>query len=119
RVLRENVTKEYPDKVRVYFRDFPLDAIHNWARTAAIGGRCVFRANPASFWDYHDYMFAHQQDITLENVKQKITEFATEKKLDSLQLSRCVDTKATESEVNQAVAQGKLLQVDATPTIFL
>ncbi len=119
RILRENVVKEYADKVRVYFRDNPLDSIHNWARTAAIGGRCVFRSNPASFWDYHDYMFARQQEITPENVKQKITDFATEKKLDVLQLSRCVDTKATENEVNQSLAQGKSLQVDATPTIFL
>ncbi|MEO8025864.1 MAG: thioredoxin domain-containing protein, partial [Bryobacteraceae bacterium] len=119
KVLRENVAKEYGDKVRVYFRDYPLDAIHNWARTAAIGGRCVFRSNPAMFWDYHDWIFAHQGEINVDNVKQKIGDFANEKKLDALQLGRCVDTKATENEVNQSVAQGKSLQVDATPTIFL
>ena len=119
KILRENVAKEYADRVRVYFRDYPLDAIHNWARTAAIGGRCVFRANPAAFWDYHDYMFAKQPEITPENVKQKISDFAAEKKLDSMQLNRCIETKATENEVNQSVAQGKSLQVDATPTIFL
>ena len=119
RMLRETVAKEYADKVRVYFRDYPLDAIHPWARTAAIGGRCVFRANPASFWEYHDWMFAHQTEITTQNVKQKIGEFATEKKLDALQLGSCVENKTTENEVNQSVAQGKSLQVDATPTLFL
>lgn len=119
KVLRENVAKEYADKVRVYFRDFPLDAIHPWARTAAIAGRCVFKSNPAAFWDYHDWIFAHQAEITPENIKQKIGDFANEKKLDALQLGRCVDTKATEGDINQSVAQGKSLQVDATPTIFL
>ena len=39
--------------------------------------------------------------------------------LDSLQLGRCIDTKATEAEVDASLAEGRALHVDATPTLFL
>jgi protein-disulfide isomerase len=117
--LKDHLLVAYPTQVRVYFKDFPLDAIHPWARTAAIAGRCVFRQEPKLFWDYHDWMYAHQEEIKQENVKDKILEFAGTKKLDTLQLGRCLDEKATESEVNASVAQGKSLGIDATPTLYL
>ena len=118
-VLRENVAKTFPDKVRVYFKDFPLDSIHNWARTAAIAGRCVYRQNPAKFWDYFDWVYDSQQDIGMDNFSSKFQSFASEKGLDGMQLGRCVDNKTTEAEVNKSVDEGYALQVSATPTMFL
>ena len=37
----------------------------------------------------------------------------------ALQLGRCIDTKATEAEVDASLAEGHALHVDATPTVFL
>ena len=118
-VIRENVAKTFPDKVRVYFKDFPLDSIHPWARAAAIAGRCVYRQNPAAFWDYFDWAYQNQEQITLDNIAGKLQQFAMDKNLDGVQLGRCVDTKASEAEVDSNVADGRVLQVSATPTIFL
>jgi protein-disulfide isomerase len=42
-----------------------------------------------------------------------------DKNLDGVQLGRCVDTKATEPEVDRNVADGHALQVSATPTVYL
>jgi protein-disulfide isomerase len=121
KTLRENLAKDarYKDKVRVYFRDFPLDAIHDWARPASIAGRCVYRMNPAAFWDYHDHIFDIQQQINKGNLESKVLDFAKSKGLDTLQLKRCMDTKATEGEVNQSVALGRSLQIMSTPTSYL
>jgi protein-disulfide isomerase len=118
-VLRQNVAAKFPDKVRVVFKDFPLDAIHNWARTAAIAGRCVYRDKPAAFWDFFDWAYENQTLIGADNIASKIQAFANEKGLDGMQLGRCVDTKATEAEVDRSVAEGHQLQVAATPTIFM
>jgi protein-disulfide isomerase len=118
-VIRQQVASTFGDKVRVYFKDFPLDSIHNWARTAAIAGRCVARQNPSAFWDYFDWAYDNQSQITLENVNTKIQEFAQQKSLDGLKLGRCIETKATEAEVNASVDEGHALQVSATPTMFL
>ncbi len=119
-VLRRNLVKSYPKQVRLYFMDFPLDPIHPWARPAAIAGRCVFAQSEEAFWAYHDWIFEHQSEVTPENLKAKVIQFAsTHKNLDALRLGRCMDTKATEEEVNRTIAQGRELQVNGTPTFFI
>lgn len=119
KILRENLTKTFPDKVRVYFKDFPLALMHPWAKPAAEAGRCVFRQKPAAFWDYHDWIYEHQAEITADNLKTKVIGWADTKSLDSAQLTQCIDSKATESEVNREISEGKSLMVSGTPTIFI
>jgi protein-disulfide isomerase len=119
-MLRQNLLTAYPTQVRLYFKDFPIESIHPWAKPAAIAGRCVFRQNPGSFWSYHDWIFAHQADITAQNLKDKVMEWAKgEKDIDVLQLGQCMDTKATEAEVDKNLAEGRALEVNATPTLFV
>jgi len=118
--LRENVMSAFPTQVRVYFKDLPLEQIHPWAKTAAIAGRCVFQQNPASFWNYFDYIYQHQDGINFDNLKSQVLDFAkTAPELDGLQLGRCMDTKATEAEVDASLAQARALHIDGTPTTFI
>ncbi|HEV8038970.1 MAG TPA: thioredoxin domain-containing protein [Bryobacteraceae bacterium] len=120
KTLRQNLSAAFPKDVRVYFKDFPLEQIHPWAKPAAIAGQCVFRENPAAFWQFHDWIYEHQSEITPDNLKTKVLEFAqTAKDLDGMQLGRCMDSKATEADVNASIAQGKALKIDATPTMFV
>ncbi len=119
-MLRQNLLTAYPTQVRLYFKDFPIESIHPWAKAAAIAGRCVFRQNPGAFWSYHDWIFAHQADITAANGKNKAMEWAKgEKDVDVLQLGQCMDTKATEAEVNKNIAEGQALAINSTPTMFV
>jgi protein-disulfide isomerase len=118
-VLRGNVEKQFPDKVRVYFKDFPIDSLHNWARQAAITGRCVFRQNAKAFWSYFDWIYENQSYIGLDNLSSKLQDFAAQNSLDTMQLSRCIDNKSTEPDVNRNLAEGRALGVDATPTMYL
>jgi protein-disulfide isomerase len=120
KTLRENLIKTYPKQVRLYFKDFPLTSIHPWAKAAAMAGRCVFQNNAGSFWDYLDWIFAQQDAITPENLRDKVMEWAKgQKDIDSLQLGRCIDDKATEKEVDDSAAEALALQVDGTPTLFI
>lgn len=105
--------------MRVYFRDFPLESLHNWARPAAIAGRCVYKLNPAAFWDYHDWVYENQTYIGLDNLNSKLQEFALAKGLDGMQLSRCIESKATDPEVKASIAEGNSLAITSTPTIFV
>jgi protein-disulfide isomerase len=117
--LREQLPKEFPNDVRVYFKDYPLTLIHPWSKSAAICGRCVFRQNPQAYWGFHDWIFDKQQEITADNLKSKVLEFAESKSLDTLQLTRCIDNRSTEAEVDKSMAEGLALGLDRTPTIFL
>ena len=119
KILRSNLLTEYPKQVRLYFMDFPLESVHPWAKAASIAGRCIFRQNPNAFWEYHDWIFEHQSEVTLDNLKSKVLEFAKGKDLDALQLTRCMDTKATEDEVNKTMALGQEVAVGSTPTLYV
>jgi protein-disulfide isomerase len=120
KTLRDNVPTQFPTQVRVVFKDFPLEAIHPWAKAAAIAGRCVFQQSPATFWKFHDWIYDHQTEITTENLKTQVLDFAKgAPDVDSLQLGRCIDTKATEPEVEASIAEARSLHVDATPTVFV
>lgn len=118
-VIHKQVTAAFPDKVRIYFRDFPLEQIHNWARQAAIAGRCAYKISPEAFWEYHDWIYDNQTYIGLDNINSKLQEFATAKNLDSMQFSRCIENKTTAAELNASQAVGNSLGLNATPTIFL
>ena len=119
KTLRTNLIAAYPKEVRLYLKDYPLVQMHPWAKPAAIAGRCVFQQSPTVFWQYHDWVFEQQPQITLENLNGKVMAFAQGKEIDGLQLKRCIDTRATEAEVDKSVKEAQSLQVDSTPTLFI
>jgi protein-disulfide isomerase len=41
------------------------------------------------------------------------------KDVDSLRLGQCIDTKATEADVNATIAEAQSLGVGGTPTLFI
>ncbi len=119
-MLRKNLIQAYPTQVRLYFKDFPIASLHPWARTAASVGRCVFSQSNDAFWEYHDWIFAHQESITPENLKDQVLGWAKEQKnVDALKLAACIDGKSTDAEVEAELAQGQEVSVSGTPTMFV
>ncbi len=119
-MLRQNLLQAYPKQVRLYFKEFPLESIHPWSKAGAMAARCVYQQNANTFWDYHDWAFEHQTEITADNFKDKVMGWAkTQKTLDVLQLGNCIETKATASEVEKTLAEGHTLDVGGTPTLFI
>jgi len=119
KMLRTNLLSAYPKQVRLYFKDFPLEQMHPWAKPAAMASHCVFRQNPTAYWEFHDWIYDHQEEITVENLKTKVLEWAKGKEIDALQLGRCIDSRATEPEVNKSIAEARALGVNSTPTLFV
>jgi protein-disulfide isomerase len=119
KMLREELLKAYPKEVRLYYLDYPLESLHPWAKSAAMMGRCIFHQNASAFWDYHDWIFENQEGTTVDNLKDKVVDFAKGKGVDADQLSKCIDSGATEAEVNKTKAEGKDLDVNSTPTMFV
>jgi protein-disulfide isomerase len=119
-MLRQNLIKNYPTQVRFYFKDFPLEGLHPWAKPAAIAGRCVYQQKPDAFWDYHDFVFGHQDTLTPETLKDQILGWAKDnKELDTVKLGACIDNKATQAEVDKEVEEGRALDITGTPTLFI
>ncbi len=119
KMVRKEIPAAFPKDVRVYFKDYPLEAIHPWAKPAAVAGRCVFRQKPAAFWEYHDWIFDKQAEITTENLKDKVLEFAKTKGIEPVQLNACIDNKATLAEVERSALEGRALGINSTPTLYV
>ncbi|HJT88366.1 MAG TPA: DsbA family protein, partial [Bryobacteraceae bacterium] len=118
-VLRKNLAETFPDKVRVFFKDFPLQSIHPWALAAAVAGRCVYRQDHEAFWKFYDWDYATQEELNGDNLKSQVLDSAGKNGLDPMKLGQCIDTKATEADIYASIAEGRMLDVRGTPTLFI
>jgi protein-disulfide isomerase len=108
----------YP-QVRVVFKDYPLEQIHPWARTAAIAGRCAYQQDPKAFWKMYDLIYDGQETISAENVWGKMTDFAGRSGLNPDAFRACMASPEAGAAVNASRDNGIQLEVSSTPTIFV
>ena len=119
-VVRTKLMEAFPHDIQLYFMDYPIEAIHPFARGAAVLGRCIYTQNNASFWAYHDWIFEHQAEITPDNLREKALAYAaTDKSLDVARLTACAVAPEPRAQVDHSVAIGDALKLSATPTLFI
>ena len=109
---------EHPE-VRFIFKDYPLTQIHPWAETAAIGARCAYIQDPATYFKIADQIFDNQDVISAENVWDKLNQFAAQSGLDPSTFRSCLASKEAKDAVDNNVREGQSLNVNSTPTAFL
>ena len=64
------LVKEYGDKVKIVWRDYPLP-FHKDAQPAAQAAREVFaQKGDKAFWAYHDLLFQNQKTLSRENLEK-------------------------------------------------
>jgi protein-disulfide isomerase len=117
-VLR-GLLQNYAGKVRVVFKDFPLEQIHPWARTAAIAGRCAYQRDPKAFWKMYDFIYDNQELISAENAWTKMADYAGQSGLDTAAFKSCMASPEAGAAVNASRANGQKLEVNSTPTVFV
>jgi protein-disulfide isomerase len=108
----------YP-QVKVIFKDFPIEAIHPWARTAALAGRCAYQQDPKAFWKLYDLIYDNQDLISAANVYDKVVDFASSSGLNANTFKACLSAPQAASEVDASLANGTQLEVHSTPTVFV
>jgi predicted DsbA family dithiol-disulfide isomerase len=117
--LVDQVWPEERDRVRIVFHHLPL-SIHSWARAAAEGAACAQLQSSDAFWAVHDQLFRHQGEITSENVKQKLVEFAARiNSLDQRAFQSCMDNELSLGLVFRDMNLAAANDVNATPTLFV
>ena len=116
-VLR-GLLPNYP-QVRLAFKDFPLEQLHPWARTAALAGRCAYQQDPKAFWKMYDYLYDKQDVISAANAWDKSVDYAGQAGLKTDEFKACMTSQEAAAAVDANVANGKLLEVNSTPTLFV
>jgi protein-disulfide isomerase len=116
-VLR-GMLPNYP-QVRVVFKDFPLESLHPWARTAALAGRCAYQQDPKAFWKVYDAIYDQQEVISASNAWSKMTDFAAEAGLNPDGFKACMAGPEAAAAVDASRENGQELDVNSTPTVFV
>jgi protein-disulfide isomerase len=111
----DQVLKDYGDKVRVVFRQFPLTSIHPDAEKAAEASECA--AEQGKFWEMYEKIFAANDAGTMSVDKWK--EEAKNLKLDTSKFNDCLDSGKYASKVGQEAAGGEAAGVQGTPATFV
>ena len=106
------IQSEYPDKVRVVFKDFPL-ASHEGAIPAAEAARCA--GEQGRFWEYHDLLFVAQPAFA----RADLLTYAARLGLSAEAFTACLDSGRYREAVKADVAEGRAAGVRATPTFFV
>ncbi len=117
-VVETAVESKYNGKVRLVFKNFPLQG-HQWAHAAAIAAECVLLQNPGVFWDFARQIYREQAFITTDNLSQRVDDFARHNQLDTDALHACEMGQAADQVVNQDIADGQKANVVSTPTLFV
>lgn len=106
-------------KIRLVYKDYPLSSIHPWAETAAVGARCAFMQSPEAFWKVHDAIFANQDAIVVDNIQEKLAEFASQAGLNAGVFKACLSSPEAQKAVKANHDDGVEVGVDGTPTFFV
>ncbi|MFN8377715.1 MAG: thioredoxin domain-containing protein [Anaerolineae bacterium] len=101
----------YGESVRFVYRDYPILGSDSVA--AAFAGECA--AQQDKFWEFHDLMYANQDNLTTE----AFTQYATDLGMDVDAFSACLDSDEAAAMVQRDYQAGQTLGVSGTPTFFI
>jgi protein-disulfide isomerase len=106
------ILSRYGDRVRVMWRDYPVDNLHPQSRKAHEAARCA--SDQGKFWPYQKALFAGppKQPDQLPVVAQGTG-------LDTARFKACLESGKHQAAVQKDVEEGKRLDVTGTPTFFI
>ncbi len=110
--MTEEILRQYPDQVKVVFKNFPLSS-HEHAKPAALAAMAA--QNQGKFWEFHDELFAAQRELS----RDKIMAIARDLDLDMNQFQRDIRSRELSRRLQKDMQDGQQAGVRGTPTIFV
>ena len=105
--------QQYGDKIVIYFRHFPLEAIHPEARNGSMAALCA--NDQGKFWEMHDELFLTQDLISVSNSES----LAQKLGIDAEKFNSCMESAQFDSVINTDLQEGSSYGVSGTPTFFV
>jgi protein-disulfide isomerase len=109
----QQVLAKYGDRVRLVYKDMPLDNLHPNARAAAEAGHCA--AEQGKFWEFHDKLFASEPDSSPATLNR----LAQESGINVAPFEACYKARRFKAQVDASSQEGTRLGVTGTPTFFI
>ncbi len=106
-----------PGKVRLVFRDFPLESLHPTSMAGHIAARCVGRQGAERYWAMHDALFERQAELNhLPDPGPFLAELAAGIGADKAAVIACVAEGEARVAVAASVAEANGRSYSSTPT---
>jgi 2-hydroxychromene-2-carboxylate isomerase len=108
----EQVIAQYPEKVKVVFKNFPIrgHAFSIKAAEAALAAQ-----SQGQFWAFHDLLFKNYNRLN----DAKIAEIRVQLGLDESKFQQCMSDPQTLVRINADASLGRGIGVHGTPTLFI
>lgn len=116
----KGLVNHYPDKVRLVYRHFPLVQIHPTAYLLAEISE-ISAAN-GKFWEMHDFMYAHQAELSELNEEETIAYFQLRSEdlgLNEVDWVQLLESNEYQNLVEEDLRRSEMLQLSFTPSLFL
>lgn len=119
-----SLAADYPDKVRMVHRHYPLDnacnpaissPFHQRACELAMATECA--AEQGKFWEMNDAIFSVQDTIRVDDIN--LGKLAVQLGLDASEFKKCLETGATKHKVSRDIADGTRKGIQGTPTFYI
>lgn len=116
------IKKEYVEtgRVRIVFRDFPIQDVHPEATVTAMAAECA--EDQGKFWEFHDKAFREQdrrgRDIIRYSARD-VRRWATEIGLEAAAFNECLDSERHKAEVQKDYKDGADIGMNGTPVFFI
>jgi protein-disulfide isomerase len=124
--LFPELLKEYGDRVKFVYKDFPLVELHPWAMHAAVDANCLAAQSPDAYWDFADYIHANQREVNSEKspdaqfaaVDRIVTAQGLKHNIDQAKLQACIKAQNTDA-IKASIKEGEDLDLSATPVLYV
>ena len=103
----------YGDKVKLVFKDFPIDQLHPGASKAHEAARCA--NEQGKFWPFHDKLFANATKTSPEELKT----YAGQVGMDVAAFEKCYSSEKYKAAVQKDIDEGRNVGVTGTPGFFI
>ena len=107
------VERNYADKVRFVYRQFPLTNTHPYAQKAAEASLCANEQQ--RFWEFHDSLFGDQSRLDVASLKQRAQALG----LNTSAFNTCLDSGKQADAIQKDKEDARKSGVSSTPTLFI
>lgn len=109
------VLDRYPGKVRLVYKDLPLDGLHPNARKVSEAARCA--NEQGKFWPFHDAAYAGT--VGTDVSPTAMDTLATKAQLDIPAFKQCLDSGRHQAGILSDLAEAQRLGLSGTPAFFI
>jgi predicted DsbA family dithiol-disulfide isomerase len=109
----KEVRKQYGDRIRIVFRQFPLTSIHPNAQRAAEAALCAAAQN--RFEEMHDSLLQNQNALQEGNLKSRADKLG----LDTNAFNACLASARNAALIHEDLRAAASAGVEGTPALFI